>query len=127
MEEHILSAVLDDCRKSARIGYKIASGQEKNLNKALSAAKEKVRSTLNDFNNSPCYSPEATSLLENQLSDIKQAFLKLSFAFKEDLENLRGNMSKFSVTLFGRTMAGKSTLMEILTGGNGETIGKGAQ
>lgn len=36
-------------------------------------------------------------------------------------------MSKFSITLFGRTMAGKSTLMEILTEGNGETIGKGAQ
>lgn len=35
--------------------------------------------------------------------------------------------SSFSITLFGRTMAGKSTLMEILTHGNGMSIGKGAQ
>lgn len=127
MGGHDLSTVLDECKKSAKAGYKIASGQEKNLNKVLSVAKEKVRSALYDFSNSPCYSPEATSLLEGQLSDIEQAFLNLSFAFQEDLENLRSNMSRFSITLFGRTMAGKSTLMEILTEGNGETIGKGAQ
>lgn len=127
MGEYDLGTVLDECKKSANAGYKIASGQEKNLNKVLSVAKEKVRSALYDFRNSPCYSAEATSLLEGQLSDIEQAFLKLSFAFQEDLENLRSNMSRFSITLFGRTMAGKSTLMEILTEGNGETIGKGAQ
>lgn len=33
----------------------------------------------------------------------------------------------FSVMLFGRTMSGKSTLREALTGGDGSTIGKGAQ
>ena len=127
MEGTDLKKVLDECKKSAKDGYKIASIQEKNLNRALSAAEEKVRSTLTDFNSSPCYSPEATSLLEGQLSDIEQAFMRLSFAFKEDLENLRSNMSKFSITLFGRTMAGKSTLMEILTEGDGQTIGKGSQ
>ncbi|MBT3220054.1 MAG: GTPase domain-containing protein, partial [Proteobacteria bacterium] len=36
-------------------------------------------------------------------------------------------LSKFTVTLFGRTMAGKSTIREALTGGDGSTIGKGAQ
>lgn len=127
MEDNDLKKVLDECGKSAKVGYKIASAQEKNLNKALYAAREKVRGTLIDFSNSPCYSPEATSLLEGQLSDIEQAFERLSVAFKNDLENLRTNMSKFSITLFGRTMAGKSTLMEILTEGNGEAIGKGAQ
>lgn len=127
MGEYDLSAVLDKCKKSAKAGYIIASGQEKNLSKVLSVAKEKVRSALYDFRNSPCYSSEATSLLEGQLSEIEQAFLKLSFAFREDLENLHNNMSKFSIILFGRTMAGKSTLMEILTEGNGEAIGKGAQ
>lgn len=127
MEDYNLRPVLEECKKSARIGFDIASGQEKNLNHALSVAEGKVRDTLFDFNSSPCYSPEATSLLEGQLTDIEQAFLRLSFAFKEDLENLRGNLNKFSITLFGRTMAGKSTLMEILTEGTGESIGKGAQ
>ena len=126
-KEYDLSSILEECRKSAKIGFDIASGQEKNLNHALSVAKEKVRETLFDFNSSPCYSPEVTGLLEGQLTEIEQAFMKLSFVFKDDLENLRGKLNKFSITLFGRTMAGKSTLMEILTRGDGASIGKGAQ
>ena len=100
MEDYNLHPVLEECKKAARTGFNIASEQEKHLNSALSSAEEKVRDTLYDFNSSPCYSPEATSLLEGQLSDIEQAFLRLSFAFKEDLENLRGNLNKFSITLF---------------------------
>ena len=37
------------------------------------------------------------------------------------------NLDTFNLTLFGRTMSGKSTLMEILTKGDGKSIGKGAQ
>lgn len=44
-----------------------------------------------------------------------------------ELPGLRKNLSGFSITLFGRTMAGKSTLMEILTHGDGKSIGKGTQ
>lgn len=122
-----LRQVLKECNKSAKTGYKIASAQEKYLNRALSSAQEKVQSTIIDFNSSPCYAPETAELLEEQLVEIRDAFNRLSFAFKEDLQNLRENLSKFSVTLFGRTMAGKSTLMEILTEGNGASIGKGSQ
>ena len=35
--------------------------------------------------------------------------------------------SSYNITLFGRTGAGKSTLMEILTNGEGKTIGEGGQ
>lgn len=122
-----LKSTLNECSKYAKIGYKIASNNGKSLNSALLEAEEKISSTLSKFNSSSCYSPETTTLLERQLSDIKQSFIKLSFAFKEDLENLHFNMSKFSITLFGRTMAGKSTLMEVLTEGDGNTIGKGSQ
>lgn len=127
MEESDLIQVLDECKKAAKVGYKIASSQEKNLSQALTSAQEKLQSTIIDFNTSPCYAPEATELLENQLVDIRDAFNRLSFAFKEDLQNLRQNLSRFSITLFGRTMAGKSTLMEILTEGDGASIGKGSQ
>lgn len=103
MEETDLKQVLKECNKSAKNGYKIASAQEKNLNRALASAQEKVQSTIIDFNSSPCYAPEATELLEVQLVEIRDAFNRLSFAFKEDLQNLRENLSKFSITLFGRT------------------------
>jgi transcription antitermination factor NusA-like protein/predicted GTPase len=40
---------------------------------------------------------------------------------------LQAQAQHFSVALFGRTMAGKSTVREALTRGDGSTIGKGAQ
>ena len=36
-------------------------------------------------------------------------------------------LEKFTVMLFGRTMAGKSTIREAITGGDGSTIGQGGQ
>jgi len=127
LAEYDLNNVLKECKKYASVGYEIASSQYKNLNNTLSNAAETINGTLMDFNSSPCYVSSATDLLSQQLVEIKTAFNNLSFAFKEDLENLRENLSKFSITLFGRTMAGKSTLMEILTEGDGESIGHGAQ
>lgn len=127
MEEANLKQVLYECKGSARTGYRIASTQEKHLSKALATAQEKVQSTIIDFNSSPCYAPEASELLEWQLVEIRDEFNNLTFAFKEDLQNLRNNLPVFSITLFGRTMAGKSTLMEVLTEGDGSSIGKGGQ
>lgn len=122
-----MKRILEECNQAAKTGYKIASAQEKNLNRTLASAQEKVRRTIIDFNSSSCYAPEAAELLEVQLVEIRDAFNRLSFVFEEDLKILRENLSKFSVTLFGRTMAGKSTLMEILTEGDGSSIGKGSQ
>ena len=127
MDTYDLTEILKECQSYASVGYKIASSQHKNLNTTLSNAASRINETLIDFNSSPCYVSSATDLLSQQLIDIESAFNNLSFAFKEDLENLRENLSKFSVTLFGRTMAGKSTLMEILTNGDGLSIGNGAQ
>ena len=45
----------------------------------------------------------------------------------KEMEDNRQRLGTFGITLFGRTMTGKSTLMEILTEGRGDTIGKGAQ
>ena len=47
-------------------------------------------------------------------------------ACREIEHNFR-RLGTFNITLFGKTLAGKSTLMEILTKGNGESVGKGAQ
>ena len=39
----------------------------------------------------------------------------------------RSRAGRFTVVLFGRTTAGKSTIREAITGGDGSTIGKGGQ
>ena len=48
-------------------------------------------------------------------------------ATSASLATKKACLEKFTVTLFGRTMAGKSTIREALTHGNGGTIGKGNQ
>ena len=68
---------------------------------------------------------------DNQVHDqLSRAVANMSEAHRtalQEMEDNRQRLGAFSITLFGRTMTGKSTLMEILTGGDGSTIGKGAQ
>ena len=48
-------------------------------------------------------------------------------AMSDSLAAKKARLEKFTVTLFGRTMSGKSTIREALTHGDGGTIGKGNQ
>ncbi|MDB9455421.1 50S ribosome-binding GTPase [Dolichospermum circinale CS-534/05] len=68
-----------------------------------------------------------TETLKKIQSDIKA----LSEDSLEDLvislDKKGKHLKNFTVALFGRTKAGKSTLRETLTRGNGSTIGKGSQ
>lgn len=45
----------------------------------------------------------------------------------DSLSKKKDSLEKFTVTLFGRTMTGKSTIREAITQGDGNTIGKGGQ
>ena len=46
MAEFDLNDVLEECKKSASTGYKIATGQHKTLKKTLSHAQEEIKKTL---------------------------------------------------------------------------------
>ncbi len=127
MNDFDLTRVLDRCKDSADIGYEIASKQAKELDSTLVQAKGRIEQAIDDFNNSTCYISDTTSSLQSQLKDIQESFTKFSLDVNRDLKKAKSNLSKFSITLFGRTMTGKSTLMETLTNGDGNTIGKGAQ
>lgn len=62
--------------------------------------------------------------LESKLETTLSTSLR---ATKVALHAKEATLNHFTVTLFGRTMAGKSTIREALTFGDGATIGKGAQ
>lgn len=109
------ASFLTECDVYAQRGYWIASNHEKVLSKTLREAEEKVQQAMDEIAVSLLRAPETTQNLRQQLLDIQQAFYKLSFAFQEDLNGLHERLSKFSITLFGRTMAGKSTLIHIIT------------
>lgn len=69
---------------------------------------------------------ENTYILDQQKDAIREFSHKLD-KIENDLKRLHENNKDFSIVVFGRTMAGKSTLMEILTHGNGASIGNGSQ
>lgn len=48
-------------------------------------------------------------------------------ALRSSLDKKKKHLEDYTVPLFGRTKAGKSTIREALTKGDGSTIGKGAQ
>jgi len=62
--------------------------------------------------------------LEHKLDASATEALK---AVRRSLDRKVERLAKFTVTLFGRTLAGKSTIREAITHGDGGTIGKGAQ
>ena len=126
-DEFDLKESLEQCSKAAAKGYEIAADQAKKLNDILLRAEYRIHKTARDFQISPVYDAETLGLLEQQFMNIHASYKEMSVVYKEDIENHRKRLSKFSITLFGRTLAGKSTLMEILTHGNGDSIGKGAQ
>ena len=72
--------------------------------------------------------------LTHQDSDLMSRMEELVTALEGQLLTIESVLNRksdwpsaYNITLFGRTGAGKSTLMEILTDGKGNTIGKGAQ
>lgn len=68
---------------------------------------------------------ETGSLLATQLEELSKQFSELPFQIAEEIETLPDE--KFTISLYGRTKVGKSTLVSILTRGDGSIIGDGSQ
>ena len=122
-----LSSALARCRQSAQNGYETASAQLGKIEQTLRAAREETERSVTLLNGKSVYLTDLNRLLSRQIKDICKAFGELSEQPREQLKKLHGSLSSFNITLFGRTMAGKSTLMEALTHGDGKAIGNGAQ
>ena len=126
MADTDLTKVLDECCTAAKGGYELALNEKTALDGILTSAEDKIRETAIEYKTSPCEVTGMGDVLESQLVEIQGAVNSLRLTFTEDLEMLKGDLEKFSITLFGRTMAGKSTLLEVLTEGDGSAIGMGA-
>lgn len=125
--EYNLKEPLARCRTGAVKGYEIASAQLGGIRTALDEAQKATEQTAKRFDSSAVNLGDLNKQLRKQSLELSAALGKASDRTKKDLQTLKGNLSKFSVALFGRTMAGKSTLMEVLTHGSGKAIGNGSQ
>ncbi|MBR1647551.1 MAG: 50S ribosome-binding GTPase [Selenomonadaceae bacterium] len=120
--------LLDDelvkCRKTAEEGYKLAKTNYDEIQSTLNDAADKLNQTDREQNQVDRI--QNTDLVKEQRNELRRLFEVVN-PIGNDLKLLRERSREFSIVVYGRTMAGKSTLMEILTHGNGQSIGKGAQ
>ena len=114
---------LDDCAAVTRDGYRMAATE---LSRCRQAALKAQRQILAITNSTAGKHPAAADHIR-QISTAADEMLELIDATAAANRQKRDRLTAFNIILFGRTMTGKSTLMEILTGGDGSTIGKGAQ
>lgn len=122
-----LKTALKQCRKAARRGYKIAKENLQETEQAINEVSKSLSQCLNSFEDGAVRTPGIVDQLKAQLTSVVNELQQLQRELDSALEERHKRLSTFSVTLFGRTMSGKSTLMEILTQGDGQSIGKGAQ
>jgi len=120
-----LSEALVECKAFAKRGQTLANDAVSLLKRVVSTVSEELQSEISKLQTSNFNDNATTGSLVSQLSSIRSNFEILPQQLVEDINAL--SKTSFSITLFGRTMAGKSTLMEILTRGKGSSIGKGAQ
>lgn len=123
--EKDLSDTLVECLDYAKRGHALANDAVTLLKHVVGTVSEKLQDEINKLKMSNFKDNATTGSLILQLSSIRSNFEILPQQLVEDINSL--SKATFSITLFGRTMVGKSTLMEILTRGKGESIGLGAQ
>ena len=122
-----LEMSLKECRKAAQRGYKIATENLYESAKQIDAVSISMSHCLKTIKNGGVRTPGIVEQLKEQLSAVEEKLQELQRHANSSLKERHTRLDSFSITLFGRTMAGKSTLMEILTRGDGHSIGTGAQ
>lgn len=120
-----LQDALNYQKSYAQRGYIQAKEAIKLLRSTIEDASNELQKEIFRLNNRPLRNEAISKELAKQLSDIRAQYLLLPEKLYENVSNL--SKKDFNITVFGRTMAGKSTLMEALTHGKGDSIGNGAQ
>lgn len=118
---------LSNCSSIAEEEYKIFENNVKNIFEKVNELNYRPQ----NLNNVQIWNKEA---IQNQDKELEEIFNNLKtnintdlYILKDKLKSKKENLKKFKVMVFGKTKAGKSTIREALTKGDGSTIGKGGQ
>ena len=124
MNDTSIEKELQRCRESAEEGYSLASRKYDEIKNALIEESRRLSSAGTEQILFPRI--KSTELVDKQKEDLRRLTDSVSL-IQADIKALHERQKDFSIVVYGRTMTGKSTLMEILTRGNGSSIGKGSQ
>lgn len=122
-----LEATLAECKKAAESGYAIAKLNSTSLKTALDRFNTQLSVVKQNSKDDKAKVPEYLSQYVDECDNVIGTLKRLHLDVTHDLEDKKSNLALFNIVVYGRTMAGKSTLMETLTYGKGESIGKGSQ
>lgn len=122
-----LNVALQECRAAARDGYQVALRSLDNTDVAIRRVSRELKRSIHEIERGRAQTSDIVEQLRDQLRQVMSELNDLQKASRDSLGDRRQDLDEFSIALFGRTMTGKSTLMEILTDGDGRSIGKGAQ
>lgn len=122
-----LEQALRESKQAADVGYSIAKNNLNDISNSINETSVSISKRLDAVKQSRINSPETVESLDKQLTEVVKDLKRLYRQATQDLRSRHERLEKFSITLFGRTMAGKSTLMEILKEGEGSSIGLGSQ
>lgn len=117
-----LPMALAQCAETTEAGYRMAVKHLEDGRKIISATRTAVANISQKAGANRDSSPFLEGL-QQRIAALEQEHRRAG----DLVEKKRRELQTFNITLFGRTMSGKSTLMEILTNGDGSSIGTGAQ
>lgn len=95
------------------------------LDSVARRAEGEIKDVIDRLKSSGLEDAQIGSYLAQQLGQVSREFSLVPYEIAEVLETLPDDT--FTISLFGRTKAGKSTLVSILTKGDGSIIGDGMQ
>ena len=122
-----LQAALDQCRQAAREGYRVARESVDQTAIAIQNVSRQLQDRIRGIEHGSAQTGDVLAQLQNQRRKAMAELHHLQQSSQAALEERRKGLDEFSIALFGRTIVGKSTLMEILTDGCGASIGQGGQ
>ena len=124
-EKRELNILLQECKNAAKEGIQVVEENQKEINQIA----KNIGNVVDDlnFSLSSIKLPKECYQYRNELKAVQQRLMSLDLQMKKDFKTYKERIENFSITVFGKTMVGKSTLMEVLTNGDGKSIGKGSQ
>jgi Predicted GTPase len=122
-----LQKALLDCKKASKQGYEEAKAILEELQTSINSASASLSFTLEGLKANHLKDKDLQKKIEEQFNAFNDKFRLLNQQAEKGVKVKFNSTESFTITLFGRTKAGKSTLREILTHGDGSTIGKGGQ
>ena len=122
-----LEEALKACSAANEQGFSEAKVYLNDLHKSINDASNVISECIEGMRKYHLNDKTLIQKIRTQLEIVQTEFENSFYTTKNNLDNKYKMSAKFNITLFGKTKAGKSTLMEILTHGDGSHMGKGGQ